>query len=194
MRPPLARRPSHRKSDDNEIPDSTYQHPGSWLPGPSLGPSPTINPWLGSCHPIYRSPAKQSDSLVPQTFLVPPPTPPFSHALEACRGSARPQKYPPRFAGLPSTGVLLFISLRSTLPRQYLRVSTSRRSLPSVSDNYPSGCHRVSSAEPQMNVAFSLWPTRANGQYRRVWPALGPGNFCKSTLHRDGKRGSRRGG
>jgi hypothetical protein len=28
-----------------------------------------------------------------------------------------------------------------------------------------------------MNVAFSLWPTRANGQHRRVWPALGPGNF-----------------
>lgn len=143
---------------------------------PPLGPLPPSTPgsvpFMSSIDRLPNNPIRSSR----RPSECPPP--PFSHALEACGGSARPQKYPPRFAGLPSTGVLLFISLRSTLPRQYLRVSTSTHSMPSVSDNYPRAAHRVSSAEPQMNVAFSLWPTRSNGQHRRAWPALGPGNFA----------------
>lgn len=194
MRPPLARRPSHRKSDDNEIPDSTYQHPGSWLPGPSLGPSPTINPWLGSCHPIYRSPAKQSDSLVPQTFRVRPPPPFFP----------TPSKH---VAVLPVPKNTLLASPASRPLACYCSFRCVRHCLVNTSGYQPA--HTV--CRQSRIITLGLLPPRF---FRRAanecgalavadprqWAAssgqagIGSREFCKSTVLFDGKRGSRRRG
>jgi len=45
-----------------------------------------------------------------------------------------------------------------------------------------------------MNVAFSLWPTRANGQHRRVWLTLGPGNFISRLFISTGSEARDEGG